>query len=57
MIASIARVMYCSVRVSTLEVASSRMRIAGSVSIARAMVSSWRCPWLTFSASFASMVS
>ena len=38
MIASIARVMYCSVRVSTLEVASSRMRIAGSVTIARAMV-------------------
>ena len=54
---SIARTMACSVRVSTLEVASSRMRIGGSVSIALAMVSSCRWPWLTLSASFSSTVS
>ena len=57
MMASIARTMACSVRVSTDEVASSRIRIAGSQSMARAMVSSCRWPWLTFSASDVSTVS
>ena len=40
--ASIARTMACSVRVSTLDVASSRIKILGSHSIARAMVSNCR---------------
>jgi len=35
-----------SVRVSTLLVASSRIRMAGSARIARATVDSCRCPWL-----------
>ena len=34
-----------SVRVSTEEVASSRIRIGASCTIARAMVSSCFCPW------------
>ena len=55
--ASMAWTMACSVRVSTLEVASSRMRMAGSHSIARAMVSSWRWPALTASASLVRRVS
>ena len=38
--------MRASVRVSTLLVASSRMRMRGSARMARAMVSSWRWPWL-----------
>ena len=54
---SIAWTMACSVRVSTELVASSRMRIAGSASIARAMVRSCRWPALTLSASLASTVS
>ena len=37
--------MRCSVRVSTLEVASSRMRMGRSARIARAMVRSCFCPW------------
>ena len=57
MMASMARTMACSVRVSTLEVASSRMRMAGSQSMARAMVRSWRWPWLMFSPSFEICVS
>ena len=40
MSASMARPMASSVRVSTLDVASSRMRIAGLLSSTRAMVSS-----------------
>ena len=38
--------MRASVRVSTLLVASSRIKIAGSARIARAIASSWRWPWL-----------
>ena len=35
-----------SVRVSTLLVASSRIRMRGSARMARAIASNWRCPWL-----------
>ena len=38
--------MCISVRVSTLLVASSRMRMRGSARMARAMARSWRWPWL-----------
>ncbi len=38
--------MGCSVRVSTLLVASSEDQDAGSARMARAMASSWRWPWL-----------
>jgi hypothetical protein len=38
--------MRASVRVSTLLVASSRIRMAGSARMARAMAKSWRWPWL-----------
>ena len=46
-----------SVRVSTLEVASSRIRIGGLHRKTRAMVSSWRCPAERLAASLSSMVS
>ena len=46
-----------SVRVSTLEVASSRMSMGVSMSMARAMVSSCFCPLETLAASSARMVS
>lgn len=36
----------CSVVVSTLLVASSRMRIGARLTRARAMAKSWYCPWL-----------
>ena len=46
-----------SVRVSMLEVASSRMRTGGSATAALAMESSWRCPWESSSPSPLNMVS
>jgi len=45
-----------SVRVSTLEVASSRIRMAGSARIARAIASNWRWPWLRLPARSVSTV-
>ncbi len=54
---SIARWMEISVRVSTLEVASSKIRILGSDTIVRAMVRSCFCPWLMLLASSFSTVS
>ncbi|MNV94042.1 hypothetical protein D3C71_1887970 [compost metagenome] len=48
--------MCISVRVSMLLVASSRIRMAGSARMARAMVRSWRCPWLRLLPSAASTV-
>ena len=53
----IARWMSTSVRVSTEDVASSRIRIAGSARNARAMVISWRCPALTLPPSSSMTVS
>lgn len=49
--------MAISVRVSTLEVASSKMRIFGSETMVRAMVSSCFWPWLILLASSLSTVS
>jgi len=49
--------MRASVRVSTLLVASSRIRMAGSTRMARAMASNWRWPWLRLLARSESMVS
>ena len=48
---SIAFWMRSSVRVSTLEVASSRISMRRSARMARAIVSSWRWPWLMLLAS------
>ena len=45
---SMARWMRHSVRVSTFEVASSKMRMGLSARTARAMVKSWRWPWEMF---------
>ena len=48
---------WISVRVSTLEVASSRISILASSSMARAMVSSCFCPWEMFMPFSSKMVS
>lgn len=45
-----------SVRVSMLDVASSRISTGGSATAARAMASSWRCPWLRFAPSLVTIV-
>jgi len=47
---NIASWMRFSVRVSTLLVASSRIKMPGFAKMARAMASSWRCPWLRLDA-------
>lgn len=52
-----ARLISISVRVSTEEVASSRIRMAGSQSMTLAMVRSWRCPAEIVSASLPRTVS
>ena len=44
MMLSMPRCTICSVRVSMLEVASSRMSAGGLATAARAMASSWRSP-------------
>ena len=48
MSSSMARWISSSVRVSTFEVASSRMSAGRLARTARAIVTSWRWPWLRF---------
>lgn len=57
MIARMVFWMALSVRVSTLEVALSRIRMFGSATNARAMASSWCCPWLMLAPEAVSIMS